>query len=81
MTLMVPSMTELAKIVGNALSATGQVPRGYREVSEVRMRAALTRSNPNDEAGRAMARLARTLDAGQPLRTDVPRGFYLNIRV
>jgi len=35
----------------------------------------------NDEFQRAVAKLNRTLDAGTELRTNVPRGFYLNIRV
>ncbi len=45
--------------------------------------AATTPSQPmaNDEFQRAVAKLNRTLDAGTELRTNVPRGFYLNIRV
>ena len=35
----------------------------------------------NDEFQRAVAKLNRTLDSGTELRTNVPRGFYLNIRV
>jgi len=29
----------------------------------------------------ALIRLDRLLSTGKPLREDVPRGFYLNIRV
>jgi hypothetical protein len=35
----------------------------------------------NDEFQRAVAKLNHTLDSGTQLRTNVPRGFYLNIRV
>jgi hypothetical protein len=35
----------------------------------------------NDEFQRAVDKLNRTLDSGVDLRTNVPRGFYLNIRV
>ena len=35
----------------------------------------------NDEFQRAVAKLNKTLDSGTELRTNVPRGFYLNIRV
>jgi hypothetical protein len=34
-----------------------------------------------EEFQRAVAKLNRTLDSGTELRTNVPRGFYLNIRV
>ena len=40
-----------------------------------------TQPMANDEVQRAIAKLNRTLDAGTELRTNVPRGFYLNIRV
>jgi hypothetical protein len=40
-----------------------------------------TQPMANDEFQRAVAKLNRTLDAGTELRTNVPRGFYLNIRV
>lgn len=40
-----------------------------------------TQPMANDEFQRAVAKLNRTLEAGTELRTNVPRGFYLNIRV
>jgi hypothetical protein len=33
------------------------------------------------EVRRAVDKLNRVLDSGRPLRHDVPRGFYLNLRV
>lgn len=40
-----------------------------------------TQPMANDEFQRAVAKLNRTLDSGAELRSNVPRGFYLNIRV
>lgn len=40
-----------------------------------------TQPMAGDEFQRAVAKLNKNLDSGAQLRTDVPRGFYLNIRV
>lgn len=41
----------------------------------------VTQPMAGDEFQRAIAKLNKNLDSGTQLRTDVPRGFYLNIRV
>lgn len=56
-------------------------PRGYREAREVEVRAAVTRPDESPQTRAALVRLDRLLSKGTPLREDVPRGFYLNIRV
>jgi len=57
--------------------------RGYQAeaVHEVRARAANTNPQQSDAERRSLRRLNQVLDHNQPLRDDVPRGFYLNIKV
>jgi hypothetical protein len=54
---------------------------GYGTANEVARQAALTQPMNNTEYNRAVGRLNKVLDSGTELRNDVPRGFYLNIRV
>jgi len=51
------------------------------EVREVRARAAAVRQDTTPEEREGLTRLNRILGQNRPLRRDVPRGFYLNIRV
>jgi hypothetical protein len=62
------------------LALRGPSAPGYGRQGQA---AQTTPSQPmaNDEFQRAVAKLNRTLDSGVELRTNVPRGFYLNIRV
>ena len=55
----------------------------YREeaVREVRARASAVRQDTTPEERDGLTRLNRILGQDRPLRRDVPRGFYLNIRV
>lgn len=78
---MVGVMSETAKISGQSLVPTDPRPRAYREVRQVEIRAAVSRPSDTPEQKQAMARLDRFLDAGGSPRKDVPRGFYINIRV
>lgn len=55
--------------------------QGYQKAGEVRGRAAASQSPDTDEIQRGLLRLNQILDTNQPLNTDVPRGFYLNIQV
>ena len=67
------------KIVA-ALEARSR-PKGYQESREVEVRAAVTRPDDSPQTRAALVRLDRLLSKGTPLRQDVPRGFYLNIRI
>lgn len=70
-------------------SAVGEVARparqqaisGYHATREVENQARVTRPMDGPEVLRARDKLNRHLDADKPLRHDVPRGFYINIRV
>jgi hypothetical protein len=54
---------------------------GYGNANEVARQAAATQPMAAPEFERAVGRLNKVLDSGAAPRTDVPRGFYLNIRV
>ena len=50
-------------------------------VREVRARAASVQQDQSPEELAGVVRLNQILGRNQPLRADVPRGFYLNIRI
>ena len=54
---------------------------GYEASKEVDRQARITKPMDEPAFRRALAKLDQTLDADKPFRDDVPRGFYLNIRV
>ncbi len=74
-------MSTINTISSRAISLNSERPRGYSGAEDVRNRAAVT--NPAESAleRRALNRLQRVLDPGQPPKSDVPRGFYLDIKV
>ena len=54
---------------------------GYGNASEIARQVAATQPMSGAEFERAANRLNKVLESGAPLRDNVPRGFYLNIRV
>ncbi|NQV57153.1 MAG: hypothetical protein HQ503_14945 [Rhodospirillales bacterium] len=54
---------------------------GYKAGQEVKTRAGVSTPMDGSEFGRALTKLDKTMEDGAPLRRDVPRGYYLNIRV
>jgi hypothetical protein len=58
-----------------------QAMTGYEASREVENRARVTQPMNDPEFKNAVMRLNRDLEADAPLRHDVPRGFYLNVRV
>ena len=58
-----------------------QAMTGYEASREVENRARVTRPMKDPELKSAVTRLKRDLEANTPLRQDVPRGYYLNVRV
>lgn len=54
---------------------------GAPSVREVQARASNTNQNQSEHERRGLRRLNQVLSADQPLRDNVPRGFYLNIEV
>lgn len=78
-------MTDALRITAQSAAAAAPQPappsHAYAAGHEVRALASITHNAQSPETQRALGRLERVLTAGEPLRTDVPRGFYLNIRV
>jgi hypothetical protein len=68
-----------------ALMHSGQFRKqalsGYEASKEVDRQARITKPMDEPAFRRALAKLDQTLDSDRPFREDVPRGFYLNIRV
>jgi hypothetical protein len=67
------------------LKNSGQIRQqalsGYEASKEVDRQARITKPMDEPEFRNALVKLNRNLDLNKPLRDDVPRGFYLNIRV
>ena len=54
---------------------------GYRAARDVRARAAVLSASDSPAVRKSLDRLDHILSSGRPLRSDVPRGYYLNILV
>ncbi|MHA1597418.1 MAG: hypothetical protein ACTSV1_01740 [Alphaproteobacteria bacterium] len=74
-------MNSLTPISPRTIALTSDRPRGYQSADEVRNRAAVTNATESPHERRALTRLDKALDAKRPPQTDVPRGYYLDIRV
>lgn len=74
-------MSTINSISPQAISLNSERPRGYSGAQEVRNRAAVTNSGDSPLQRRAFNRLEQILAPGQAPKTDVPRGFYLDIKV
>ena len=58
-----------------------QAMTGYQASREIENRARVTLPMNDPEFKNAVMRLTRDLEADAPLRHDVPRGYYFNVRV
>ena len=58
-------------------------PSGYQadSVRDVKARASTTEPAQSEQEKRGLRRLDSVLSNNEPLRDDVPRGYYLNINV
>ncbi len=67
---------------GSARSpAVGGAQKGYGEADDLARRVNVLNVQDTPQNQASLERLKRVLASHQPLRGDVPRGFYLNIRV
>ena len=80
--------SEDIKIIGSAiqpLKHSGQFRKqalsGYEASKDVDRQARITKPMDEPAFRQALDKLDQTLAADKPMRSDVPRGFYLNIRV
>jgi len=80
-------MVDLSKIstpfitppVTGGTRAGAPAPKGYAQADEVARRAGVLNEEDSPQNKASLERLGRVMSSGQPLRGDVPRGFYLNI--
>ena len=54
---------------------------GAPSVREVQTRASVSSERQSDQERRSLRRLNQALSNDQPLRDNVPRGFYINIEI
>jgi hypothetical protein len=74
-------MSQMSSIPAHAFAPTSERSRGYSSAEQVRNRAAVTNSNETPHERRALNRLDKVLDNITAPRPDVPRGYYLDIKV
>ncbi len=74
-------MTEATNISNTPILNTVRRPSNYGATHEVQLRANVSRGNDTPEQQIAVKRLDQALTTKEPPRTDVPRGYYLNILV
>jgi len=76
-------MTDGVGITKTGLPAVAKQPNVYQgdTVSQVRARAESIPQNTTPEERDGLRRLNQILDQDRPLRDNVPRGFYLNIKI
>lgn len=53
----------------------------YNTAREVEARARVTQTTETPQFRKALDRLNNALDKDEPLRDDVPRGYYLNVEI
>lgn len=58
-------------------------PSGYKadSVRDIQVRANTTEQNASEQEKQGLRRLNSALNHDEPLRDDVPRGYYLNITI
>ena len=78
---MVTIMSEISRLPSRAIALNSDRPRGYKVAEEVKNRAAATNQNQTPHERRALSRLGKVLSNTDNPRTDVPRGFYLDIKI
>ena len=78
---MLGSMTETSKITGSPVNQIRQGSGIYREAREAERQSAGAQSSDSPQVKVAVTRLGRFIGSGREFRTDVPRGFYFNVRI
>jgi len=76
-------MTDGVEITKTVLSAVVKRPNLYQAetIRQVRARAESIPQDISPEERDGLRRLNQILDQDRPLRGNVPRGFYLNIKI
>ena len=74
-------MSQFLSIPAQTNVPTSQYSHGYLSAEQVRNRAAVTNVNETPHERRALHRLDKMLDGNPVLRPNVPKGYYLDIKV
>ena len=74
-------MADPTKLIGTSLQPAQNHRSSFKQAVAVSKRAEVTDFKQTPQNTRAIERLDQTLDSGQELRQDVPRGHYINILV
>lgn len=74
-------MNQISSIHARAIALTNERPRGYSSAEQVRNRAAVSNPSETPHERKALSRLDKVLDNVNAPRPDVPRGYYLDIKV
>lgn len=80
-------MADLTRIATSQITPATQggkrasAPKGYSFAEEVTRRANVMDDQESPRNQASLKRLDRALHSGQPLRGDVPRGFYLDLSI
>lgn len=74
-------MVDISSVTSRSSALPVKRADGYHAMREVKALARVAEKSDSAEARQALARLSRFLASGQPLRGDVPRGYYLNFTV
>lgn len=76
-------MSDGLSVTNRLIAGIARRPSGYQadSVREIRARAATVEQNQTPEERDGLRRLNQILALDQPLPDNVPRGFYLNIKV
>ncbi|GAB6051831.1 hypothetical protein JCM17960_06510 [Magnetospira thiophila] len=75
------SLDNALRDLDSAKAAAGTRPRGYQAARDVENRARTLSQETTEQERYAFMRLDRVLSSGEALRSDVPRGYYLNLLV
>lgn len=74
-------MTNTANISNHAATQLRHGSSSFKVASDAKIRAEAIQQPSTPEELRSLGRLGRVMTSGQPLKSNVPRGYYLNIRV
>ena len=74
-------MADPLKVPTSKIPELTLAPESHRQARETPPPAPFARRTDPPDVQRALERLDRIVQAGRPLKGNVPRGYYLNIRI
>ena len=74
-------MSDITSINPSVTRPSASQRAAYSSAGDVSRRASVMNERESPQNAASLNRLDRVLSSDQPLRDDVPRGFYLDLRV